>query len=162
MSSRLIPAAVLFMALLLLGSLLAVLAIDPQQDYAALVPAPDSVLLEEGDETVFWLSTSETAVEMRIAAVGLGVGSFHRLAPTTGASQTLGRGEGCLPADAAAVSVVLPPDIGVGLVACAEADDVLVSLHDGGGGGAQAVSGGHSAGCRPAGAAGTPVGGEPR
>ena len=34
------------------------------------------------------------------------------------------------PAMAEAEDVVLPPDVGVGLIACAEADDVLVMLHD--------------------------------
>ena len=34
------------------------------------------------------------------------------------------------PAMAEAEDVVLPPDVGVGLIACAEADDVLVTLHD--------------------------------
>ena len=65
-------------------------------DYADLIPAPDTIVWEEGDETVVWLSTNQDDIEIRIATVDLGVGDFHRIIPTSGQSMMLGRGEGCL------------------------------------------------------------------
>lgn len=88
-------------AILVMGGLLAVifivnLATGAGADYAGLVPAPDSILWEEGDETTLWLNTNLSDVELRIATVDLGLGAYRRVVQETGQTLDLGRSEGCL------------------------------------------------------------------
>ena len=64
--------------------------------YAYLVPAPDSIVWEKGDETNLWLNTNRPDVEMRIAQVDLGIGAVRQVFQETGTTMELGRGEGCL------------------------------------------------------------------
>ena len=65
-------------------------------DYADLLPAPDSIVWEEGDETTLWLQTNRHSVDIRIDSVSLGVGDFHRDRPESDKPLRLGRGDGCL------------------------------------------------------------------
>ena len=95
--AKYIPVAILGLLAVLVAVGIIEYAVGDEPDYADLVPAPDSIVWEEGDETTVWLSANRDDVQIRIASVDLGVGSFHRLIPSTGSVQMLGRGEGCLP-----------------------------------------------------------------
>ena len=76
--------------------------VDPEADYAGLLPPPSAALWREGDETTLWLSTNRRAVEMRNSSVSLGIGHIHRVLPGPG-RERVARGEGCL--DFAVVSL---------------------------------------------------------
>ena len=101
--------------------------VDPEADYADLLPPPGSALWQEGDETTLWLSTNRRAVDMRISSVSLGIGHIHRVLPGPG-REPLARGEGCLDfavvslaaTDVGATSVILAGEVerapGVGAV----------------------------------------------
>ena len=95
-NARLIPIVIIGLAALIVLVGVLNLFFGDAPDYAGLVPAPDTVLWEEGDETTLWLNTNLEAVEVRIAAVALGIGSFKRALPETNQALDLGRGEGCL------------------------------------------------------------------
>ena len=69
---------------------------DGLDDYADLVPAPDTIVWEQGDETALWLQTNRNGVELRISSVAVGVGNIERVFPEARTSMRLGRGEGCL------------------------------------------------------------------
>ena len=91
------PLAILVLGGLLLSLSLILLARGVQAPYADMLPAPDGILWEEGDETTLWLNTNLDDVEVRIATVDFGIGTLRRVFPESGASVALGRGEGCLP-----------------------------------------------------------------
>lgn len=65
-----------------------------ERDYAALLPAPDTILWDEGDEATLWLDTNRRDVDVRISGVSLGVGDIERQS-ADGTAITLGRGIGC-------------------------------------------------------------------
>ena len=67
-----------------------------EADYAALIPAPDTIVWEVGDETTVWLQTNRNDVDLRINSVSLGVGNIERVFPESGSAMTLGRAEGCV------------------------------------------------------------------
>ena len=69
-------------------------AFDP--GYADLVPAPDAVVLREGDEITFWLSTNRRSVDLRVGNIAVGLGDLQRLGADSGQVVTLGRSTGCL------------------------------------------------------------------
>lgn len=69
---------------------------DGLDDYADLVPAPDTIVWEQGDETALWLQTNRNGVELRINSVALGVGNIELAFPEATSAMRLGRGEGCL------------------------------------------------------------------
>ena len=71
-------------------------AVGDEPDYADLVPAPDTIVWEEGDETTVWLQTNRNDVGLRIDSVSLGVGNIERIFAETGTAMTLGRAEGCV------------------------------------------------------------------
>ena len=92
--------------------------VDPEADYAGLLPPPSAALWREGDETTLWLSTNRRAVDMRISSVSLGIGHIHRVFPGPG-REPLARGEGCL--DFAVVSLAAT---GVGATSVTVAGEV--------------------------------------
>ena len=94
MQARLMPAMILVLGGLLVAVVLINVAIGARPDYADLVPSPESVLWEQGDETTVWLSTNLDDVDLRIGAVDLGFGAFSQI--EEGQKLELGRGEGCL------------------------------------------------------------------
>ena len=84
-----------------LGGVLAVagiltFAIGDEPDYADLVPAPDSIMIEQADERDYWLSTNRHEVDVRVKSVSMGVGEYKRASPEGGHIIKLGRGAGCL------------------------------------------------------------------
>ena len=93
---RLVPTTVLGLAGVLAAAGLIVLATGDPPDYADLVPAPDTIVWEVGDETTLWLQTNRNDVDLRINSVALGVGNIERAFPEAGAAMTLGRAEGCV------------------------------------------------------------------
>ena len=90
-----VPAAILVLGSALVAIMLATIATGSEADYADLVPGPDNILWEEGDETVLWLSTNRRGVDLRIDSVSLGIGDIDRLFPESGEAMVLGRSEGC-------------------------------------------------------------------
>ena len=71
-------------------------------DYANLVPAPNEIVWEQGDETTVWLQTNRDNVDLKVSSVALGLGSIERVFPESGESMVLGTagglpGLGCQP-----------------------------------------------------------------
>lgn len=95
MQSRVVATLVIGLGILLAAAVLVRLAIGSEPDYARLVPAPDVIVWEEGDETTLWLATNREEVDLRIDSVSLGLGNINRVFPTSGETLTLGRAEGC-------------------------------------------------------------------
>ena len=91
-----VPGLVMGLGAVLAAAGLITFALGDEPDYADLVPAPDMVVWEVGDETTLWLSTNRRDVDVRIRSVALGVGGLHRAFPESGRAMVLGRGEGCL------------------------------------------------------------------
>ena len=87
---------VVVIVLILLLVLLAAPYFRTGPGYADLVPAPDTIIWEQGDETTLWLQTNRNAVELRINSVDLGVGNIERAFPEARSAMLLGRSEGCL------------------------------------------------------------------
>ena len=127
MPKRIAPALLLFLGALVAALVLIPLARGVEPDYAYLVPAPDDVVWEQGSRTTVWLNTNRKDVELRVASADLGFGSIERVFPESGASMVLARREGCPATAGAALDLVR--DTGVGLIACAVADDVAITLH---------------------------------
>ena len=68
--------------------------VDPEDDYAALSPAPDAIQWGEGEDSSLWLDTNRNHVDLRTSSVALGVGRTERVFAGAGL-ELLGRGEGC-------------------------------------------------------------------
>ena len=96
MGRRGIAGVVVALGVALLAVFLVQLAIGAEADYAALVPAPDSINLREGEEAAFWLSTNRHAVELRIDSIDVGLGVIHYRGAAQGQTATLGHSTGCL------------------------------------------------------------------
>ena len=93
---KVIAALVLGLGAMLGVAILVNYIIKPEADYASLLPEPDTIVWEEGDETTLWIDTNRRDVDMRIDRVSLGLGDIQRVFPESGEVVTLGRGEGCL------------------------------------------------------------------
>ena len=94
--STAIPVLVVTLGGFFLVTVLITMLTGNRPSYAYLVPAPDSIVWEKGDETNLWLNTNRPDVEMRIAQVDLGIGAVRQVFQETGTTMELGRGEGCL------------------------------------------------------------------
>ena len=92
---RAVPAAVLGMGGILAAVAIVAYASGDRPDYADLVPAPDAVVWEAGDETAAWLSTNRHDVELRLHSVAMGIGDIGRTIAGSGETESLGRGLGC-------------------------------------------------------------------
>ena len=90
-----LASTIVVLVLVLLLVLLVVRYLQESPDYADLLPAPDTIVWEEGGETTLWLQTNRNDVDLRINSVSLGVGKIERVFPEAGAATTLGRSEGC-------------------------------------------------------------------
>lgn len=88
-----------------LALVLVALYTGAEADYADLVPAPDSIVWRQGDETALWLSTNRHAVDVRIDSIALGVGEIDIRDPSSGAAVSLGEGLGCLDAVVSGLTV---------------------------------------------------------
>ena len=95
-ASRVVPTVVIGLAVLLAAGVLVLYVVNPVADYANLVPAPNEIIWEQGDDTTVWLQTNRQDVDLKIDSVALGLGSIQRVFPEAGASMALGRQEGCL------------------------------------------------------------------
>ena len=95
MQSRAVAATVLALGGLLGVSTLIYFMLFPEPDYADLVPAPDSVVWQEGDEITAWLNTNRHDVDLRIDSVAIGIGDIDRAIPGLGEITVLGQGIGC-------------------------------------------------------------------
>ena len=94
-TSRLVPTAVIGLAATLGVAGLIVLATGDPPDYADLVPAPDSIVWNEGQETTFFVSTNREDVDMRINSVALGIANVQGAVPHSGVLMVLGASVGC-------------------------------------------------------------------
>ena len=94
--SQVVATVVTGLVALLGGAVLVLLFTGAEPDYADLVPAPDEITWQEGDETEVWLDSNVQYVDMRVGSVSLGLGSIQRLFPESGEAITLGHGQGCL------------------------------------------------------------------
>ena len=87
------------LGVVILVVVVAIMTFWPREaDYADLVPPPDSIIWEQGDETALWLSTNRHAVDLRIDSRALGIGEIVLRDPAQGAASALGEGLGCLDA----------------------------------------------------------------
>ena len=68
---------------------------NDEPDYADLVPAPDSIVWNEGQETTFFVSTNLDDVDMRINSVALGIANVQGAVPHSGVLMVLGASVGC-------------------------------------------------------------------
>lgn len=98
MDSRIIGGLVGGLGLMAAGAVAVVYVMNPVADYADLVPAPDSIIWEEGQETPLWLSTNRHAVDLRVDNIALGLGEIDLRDPASGQVSVLGEGLGCLDA----------------------------------------------------------------
>jgi len=91
-----VPQVVAGLAVLLGIAALLMITFRDEPDYADLVPAPDSIVIEQSDERDYWLSTNRHEVDVRVKSVSMGVGEYKRASPEGGHVINLGRGAGCL------------------------------------------------------------------
>ena len=91
---RAVPAVVLG-----LGGILAVAGLinyaTGEADYADLVPAPDSIIWEEGQESTVLVSTNLDDVDLRVGSVAMGIESLQGAVPHSGVLMVLGASVGC-------------------------------------------------------------------
>ena len=98
------PALVSIVGLAMLALMFLTLdAAEP--DYADLVPVPDSIVWEKGDEITLWLSTNRHAVDLQVSSIALGIGEIDLRDPSSGQAIPLGEGLGCLDAVVSDLSV---------------------------------------------------------
>ena len=90
-----VPTLVTGMAGLLAVAGLITFAIRDAPDYADLVPAPDSIVWHEGQDTTFFVSTNRENVDMRINSVALGIANVQGAVPHSGELMVLGASVGC-------------------------------------------------------------------
>ena len=109
-SSRYVPWVVMGMGVVLAAAVLITLATGDPPDYANLVPAPNEIVWEQGDETTVWLSTNRHAVDVQIDSVALGLGDIEERNPGSEMATTLGEGPGCL--DRVVASLTVEHDTG--------------------------------------------------
>lgn len=94
-----IPVAIMMLYVAVLSVTLVNLAKgEKEESYAELLPAPDAIVWEVGDETAVWLSTNRHSADVRLSNIGLGIGEIDVRSPTTGQAVGLGKGLGCLEA----------------------------------------------------------------
>ena len=130
--------AVLLVSTIALTALVVSSATDPDQpiqvalaseaDYAGMVPAPDTVVLREGESEVLWLTTNRHQVELRVEdSAALAFGGLQRQDPV----MALGTGPGCLATvpDDTEAAISLPAGVGLTVIGCQEAADVVMTLH---------------------------------
>ena len=65
------------------------------QDYAALVPAPDSIVWEEGQKSTVLVATNLDKVHLAIDSVAIGIDSVKGAVPQSGELMVLGASVGC-------------------------------------------------------------------
>ena len=71
------------------------LVIDEGEPYADLVPAPDTIIWQKGQETTHFLSTNMQQVDLRINSVALGLATVQGALPHSGELMVLGASVGC-------------------------------------------------------------------
>ena len=103
MQSRVVATLVVGLGILLAAAVLVRLAIGSEPDYARLVPAPDSIIWEKGQESTILISTNLDDVYLRIDSVAMGIESVQSAVPHSGELKVPGRqrrlpGLGRLPA----------------------------------------------------------------
>ena len=81
--------------LALTGDLAVDLTLVPDPDYADLVPAPDSIIWSEGQESTLLVSTNRDDVELRIDSLDMGIDAVKGSIPHSGELMTLGASVGC-------------------------------------------------------------------
>ena len=81
--------------LALTGDLAVDLTLVPAPDYADLVPAPDSIIWSEGQESTLLVSTNRDDVELRIDSLDMGIDAVKGSIPHSGELMTLGASVGC-------------------------------------------------------------------
>ena len=96
MQAKAVAVVVLALGVLLAASTLFYYALVPQPDYADLVPHPEEIIWEEGEQTTLWLSTNRHAVDLRIDSIALGLGDIEERNQGGEQPIILGDGPGCL------------------------------------------------------------------
>ena len=112
MSHRTMATVVVLLVVVLVALAVAipriVIQVDPgggQDDYAALEPAPDSVVWRAQEGWTFRLGSNVGGVDLRIAGVALGVAGIGSPGIDSGTAVELAQGRGCLEAVVSLVSV---------------------------------------------------------
>ena len=95
MQSRVVATLVVGLGILLAAAVLVRLAIGSEPDYARLVPAPDSIIWEKGQESTILISTNLDDVYLRIDSVAMGIESVQSAVPHSGELKVLGASVGC-------------------------------------------------------------------
>ncbi len=89
--------------------------VNPEEDYANLVPAPDSVEWRVGDQRTVWLSTNRRYVDMRVDSIGLGPGTMRGRGG--GQILDLGHSIGCVNAVVSGIAITnLSADSGLAAI----------------------------------------------
>ena len=92
---RAVPAAVLGLGGILAAVGIVTYATGDPPDYADLVPAPDSIIWELGQESTVLVSTNREDVDLRIDSVALGIANVQGSVPHSGVLMVLGASVGC-------------------------------------------------------------------
>ena len=93
--NRTVPWAVGGLASILAGAALITLAVGDPPDYADLVPAPDTIIWAEGQESTVLVSTNRDDVDLRINSVAMGISNVMGAVPHSGELMVLGASVGC-------------------------------------------------------------------
>ena len=93
--NRTVPWAVGGLAGILAGAALITLAVGDPPDYADLVPAPDTIIWAEGQESTVLVSTNRDDVDLRINSVAMGISNVMGAVPHSGELMVLGASVGC-------------------------------------------------------------------
>ena len=67
----------------------------PDAPYADLVPAPDAIIWEKGQESTVLVSTNLDDVDLRISSVAMGISTVQGAVPHSGELMVLGASVGC-------------------------------------------------------------------
>ena len=93
--SRFIPGAVLGSAATAAVAAFALVVSDAEAPYADLVPAPDTIIWEQGQESTVLVSTNLDDVDLRIDSVAMGISNVQGAVPHSGELMVLGASVGC-------------------------------------------------------------------
>ena len=92
---RAIPGIVVGMGGLVAGVVAVQLATGAVEDYADLVPAPDTIIWEQGQQSTLLVSTNREDVDLRVNSVALGIANVQGSVPHSGELMVLGASVGC-------------------------------------------------------------------
>ena len=95
MDSRVVGTMVVGLGVALAAAIAIPLATGSQPGYADLVPAPDTIIWSEGQESTVLVSTNLDDVDLRINSVAMGISNVQGAVPHSGELMVLGASVGC-------------------------------------------------------------------